>query len=151
MGWLYTVPAPGARHAYSKPNLMVRHVLVDASAIGAGAMLVQEDVDGVNHPVSYFSRKFNKHQVHYSTIEQETLCCGHSSISKFILVPALCQYLYSQTITLSHSSLICTTTTWDWCGGPKLCKIITWIYSTRGSEIVCADALSSPLSCEKQT
>lgn len=46
---------------------------VDASAVGAGAVLLQEDADGVDHPVSYFSRKFNKHQVHYSTIEQETL------------------------------------------------------------------------------
>ncbi len=46
---------------------------VDASAVRAGAVLVQEDADGVDHPVSYFSRKFNKHQVHYSTIEQETL------------------------------------------------------------------------------
>ena len=46
---------------------------VDASAVGAGAVLIQEDADGVDHPVSYFSRKFNRHQVHYSTIEQETL------------------------------------------------------------------------------
>ncbi len=36
-------------------------------------MLLQENADGVDHPVSYFSRKFNKHQVNYSTIEQETL------------------------------------------------------------------------------
>lgn len=36
-------------------------------------MLLQEDAEGIDHPASYFSRKFNKHQVHYSTIEQETL------------------------------------------------------------------------------
>ena len=46
---------------------------VDASAVGAGAVLMQEDADGVDHPVCYFSRKFNKHQVRYSTIEKETL------------------------------------------------------------------------------
>lgn len=46
---------------------------IDASAVGAGAVLLQEDTDGIDHPVSYFSRKFNKHQVHYSTIELETL------------------------------------------------------------------------------
>ena len=46
---------------------------VDASDIGAGAVLLQEDNDGVDHPVCYFSRKFNKHQRNYSTIEKECL------------------------------------------------------------------------------
>ena len=46
---------------------------VDASAVGAGAVLLQEDEQGINHPVSYFSRKFNKQQLNYSTIEKEAL------------------------------------------------------------------------------
>lgn len=46
---------------------------VDASGVGAGAVLLQEDHQGIVHPVSYFSRKFNKHQLKYSTIEKETL------------------------------------------------------------------------------
>lgn len=46
---------------------------IDASQFGAGAVLIQEDEHGTNHPVSYFSRKFNKHQVNYSTIEREAL------------------------------------------------------------------------------
>lgn len=46
---------------------------IDASAVGAGAVLIQEDARGIEHPVCYFSRKFNKHQVNYSTIEKETL------------------------------------------------------------------------------
>lgn len=46
---------------------------VDASAVGAGAVLIQEGKDGVDHPVCFFSRKFNKHQANYSTIEKETL------------------------------------------------------------------------------
>ncbi len=45
---------------------------VDASEVGAGAVLLQEDADGVDHPVCFFSRKFNKHHVNYSTIEKET-------------------------------------------------------------------------------
>ncbi len=44
-----------------------------ASAVGAGAVLLQEDVTGVDHLVCYFSRKFNKHQLNYSTIEKEAL------------------------------------------------------------------------------
>ncbi len=46
---------------------------VDASAFGAGAVLLQEDKNGIDHPISYFSRKFNKHQFNYSTIEKEAL------------------------------------------------------------------------------
>ena len=46
---------------------------VDASGVGAGAVLLQEDVSGIVHPVCYFSRKFNKYQVKYATIEQEAL------------------------------------------------------------------------------
>lgn len=46
---------------------------VDASACGAGAVLLQEDGRSIDHPVSYFSKKFVKHQLHYSTIEKEAL------------------------------------------------------------------------------
>ena len=46
---------------------------VDASAMGAGAVLLQEGSDGLDHPICYFSKKFLKHQLNYSTIEKETL------------------------------------------------------------------------------
>lgn len=46
---------------------------VDTSAVGAGTVLTQEDPDSVDHPVSFFSHKFNTHQVKYSMIEKETL------------------------------------------------------------------------------
>ena len=46
---------------------------VDASDVGAGAVLLQEDREGVDHPVCYFSKKFNKHQRNYSTVEKECL------------------------------------------------------------------------------
>ncbi len=56
------------------PNLAFKFKKeVDASAVGAGAVLLQEDEDGIDHPVCYFSRKFNKHQLNYSTIEKEAL------------------------------------------------------------------------------
>ena len=34
---------------------------VVASDVGAGGVLLQEDDSGVDHPVCYFSKKFNKH------------------------------------------------------------------------------------------
>jgi len=46
---------------------------VDASDIGCGAVLMQESDDGIDHPISYFSKKFDKHQKNYSTIEKECL------------------------------------------------------------------------------
>ena len=46
---------------------------VDASDYGAGAVLLQLGSDGVEHPVCYFSRKFNRHQRVYSTVEKEAL------------------------------------------------------------------------------
>lgn len=46
---------------------------IDASASGAGAVLLQEDDHGIDHLVGYFSKKFTKHQLHYSTIEKEAL------------------------------------------------------------------------------
>lgn len=46
---------------------------VDASHEGAGAVLAQQDDLGICRPVSYFSKKFNKHQLNYSVIEKETL------------------------------------------------------------------------------
>lgn len=58
----------------SAPNFSLPFKLeIDASAVGAGEVLLQEDSQGTDHPASYFSRKFDKHQLRYSTIEKETL------------------------------------------------------------------------------
>ena len=46
---------------------------VDASDIGAGSVFLQEDDNGVDHPVCSYSKKFNKHQRNCSTIEKECL------------------------------------------------------------------------------
>ncbi len=34
---------------------------------------MQEDKNDIDHPVAYFSRKFDVHQKNYSTIEKESL------------------------------------------------------------------------------
>ena len=46
---------------------------VDASGIGAGAVLIQADDHGLDHHVGFYSKKFSKCQMRYSTVEQETL------------------------------------------------------------------------------
>ncbi|XP_069986300.1 uncharacterized protein [Penaeus vannamei] len=54
---------------FDKPFILY----VDASDIGAGAVLCQADSKGIDHPVCFFSKKFDKHQKNYSTVEKETL------------------------------------------------------------------------------
>ena len=48
-------------------------ITTDASDVGAGAVLLQDSESGIEKPVSYFSRKFNRCQKNYSTIEKECL------------------------------------------------------------------------------
>lgn len=58
----------------SSPNFEKEFVLqIDASDVGCGAVLLQEDEDDVCHPVAYFSKKFSKCQRNYSTVEKECL------------------------------------------------------------------------------
>ena len=45
-------------------------IAVDASAVAIGANLLQV-VDGIEHPICYFSKRLNKHQQNYATIEKE--------------------------------------------------------------------------------
>ena len=45
----------------------------DASGIGAGAVLLQEDSNGIDHSVCYYSKKFTKSQRNYCTSEKELL------------------------------------------------------------------------------
>ena len=54
---------------FDKPFILT----VDASDVGAGAVLLQEYSKGVNHPIGYFSHKFNASQRNYSTSEKEAL------------------------------------------------------------------------------
>ena len=56
------------------PNFERPFILqTDSSDIATGSVLLQEDEQGILHPVAYQSTKLNKHQVSYSTIEKELL------------------------------------------------------------------------------
>jgi len=46
---------------------------VGASDVGVGAVLMQEDVHKLEHPICYFSKKFNGAQKNYCTSEKEAL------------------------------------------------------------------------------
>ena len=42
-------------------------MMVDASDVGAGAVLTQADAEGIDRPISFFSKKFSASQKNYST------------------------------------------------------------------------------------
>lgn len=79
--------SPACQTAFDKlKNMLVNHAVLraadytkpfkiatDASDVGVGAVLLQADENNVAHPVAYFSKKLNKHQRKYSTIEKEAL------------------------------------------------------------------------------
>ncbi len=46
---------------------------VDASHVGAGAILMQEDDLGTDKSISFFSKKFSSCQMNYSVTEKEAL------------------------------------------------------------------------------
>ena len=54
---------------FEKPFL----IHVDASDLGLGAVLMQDSAEKLEHPIGYFSQKFNSSQRNYSTSEKEAL------------------------------------------------------------------------------
>ena len=54
---------------FDKPFVLT----VDASDVGTGAVLLQEDFKGIDHSIGYFSRKFNASQRNYSTSKKKAL------------------------------------------------------------------------------
>lgn len=61
---------------------------VDASNVGAGDVLMQEDNRGVEHPVMYFTKKFSPAQRNYSVNEKELLALILSLQHLHVFVPA---------------------------------------------------------------
>ena len=43
---------------------------VNSCEVGAGASLMQEGEDGIEHPASYYSKKYNRHQQNYAIVEK---------------------------------------------------------------------------------
>ncbi|KAM9364884.1 fibulin-2 [Pholidichthys leucotaenia] len=67
---ILSYPVPGTQREL---RWFLGLIEVDASATGAGAVLLQDGTDDISHPISYFSVKFKQHQLNYSTTEKETL------------------------------------------------------------------------------
>ena len=76
---------------------------VDASDLGLGAVLMQESVEKLVHPIGYFSQKFSGSQRNYSTSEKEALALILSlQHFEFYVVPAK----FPIDIYTDHNSLV---------------------------------------------
>ncbi len=117
---------------------------VNASAVGAGAVLLQEGADGLAHPVSYFSAKFNHHQLNYSTIEKETLALLLALRHFDVYVGGS---MFPVTVCTDHNPLVFLSKMYNHNQRLMRWALIVQPYNLeirhkRGSENVVADALS---------
>jgi hypothetical protein len=82
---------------FSKPFQLA----VDCSDVGMGAVLLQTDENGIERPVSYFSKKLLSHQKPYSTVEKECLAliCALSHYYLYLSIGAV-------TIYTDHNPLV---------------------------------------------
>ena len=120
------------------------HLAVDASDHGIGAVLLQVGEDNIEHPVSYFSRKFNPHQKNYSTVEKETLALVMSLQHFDVYVSAspspLLVYTDHNPLTFLHRMKGKNRRLLNW--SLILQEYTLQVQHIHGTENICADALS---------
>ena len=127
------------------PNFAIPFKLaIDASDLGMGAVLIQENSEGVDHPVCYYSKKFNVHQQRYSTIEKEALALLRALDHFEVYVGG---YSHSTVVYTDHNPLTFVTKMknknqrlLNWC--LTLQKYNIKIEHIKGRDNVIADALS---------
>lgn len=117
---------------------------VDASDTGVGGVLLQEGPDGVDHPVSFFSKKLDCHQKWYSTIEKETLALVWALEHFEVYVGSTCWPL---TVFTDHNPLVFLSRMRNknrrlMCWSLRLQAFNIEIKHVRGRDNVLADALS---------
>ncbi len=120
---------------------------VDASNVGAGAVLLQTGPDGIDHPISFFSRKFNSYQLNYSIVKKEVLALIWALQHFEVYVGGGCKPLVVYTdhnpLTFLHSLQNPNQRLMRWC--LFLQPFNLDIRHIKGSDNVVADALSRAL------
>lgn len=117
---------------------------VDASHVGAGAVLLQADKSGVERPVSFFSKKFNSYQLNYSVIEKEALALiwalQHFEVYVGSGVVPIVVYTDHNPLTFFRSMMCPNQRIMRWC--LFLQSFHLDVRHIRGTDNVIADALS---------
>lgn len=121
---------------------------VDASKVGAGAVLMQTNDHGVDCPVSFFSKKFNIHQLNYSIIEKEALALiwalRHFEVYVGSGASALVVYTDHNPLTFLHSLQNPNQRLMRWC--LFLQPFHLDVRHVKGTENTVADAMSRGMS-----
>lgn len=118
----------------------------DASDQAAGSVLLQEDDQGIDHPVAYYSKKFSPPQTRYATVEKELLsiilALDHFS---YYLLPQSEIVVYTDHKPLQYLKNFCT----------KNQRLVRWhlflqnynlnIQHVKGEMNVLPDLLSRPM------
>ena len=117
---------------------------VDASDIGVGAALFQEDDDHVDRVICYFSKKLSKCQQNYSTIEKECLslllALQHFDVYLNVTLHPILVYTDHNPLTFLHKMANKNQRLTRW--SLQLQEYDIVIKHIKGSENVIADALS---------
>ena len=123
---------------FSKPFILT----TDSSSFAIGGVLQQEDANGKLRPLSYFSRRLNKAEMKYSTVEREALAIVYALKYNRSLILG-----YPIIIQTDHRPLIWLLTTANPSGRVARWQLLTLEYDIKtlylpGKENVVADALS---------
>lgn len=117
---------------------------MDASNVGAGAVLLQAGEEGIYCPVSYFSKKFNSYQLNYSVVEKEALALiwalKHFEVYVGSVSDPLVVYTDHNPLVYLHSLRCPNQRLTRWC--LFLQSYALDIRHIRGTDNVVADALS---------
>ena len=87
---------------FQKPFLL----MVDASNIGAGAVLMQSDDKHIERPICYLLHEFDSQQKNYSTIEKQALALL-IALQHFVI--SLSTILFPVTVFTDHNPLVLLT------------------------------------------
>ena len=117
---------------------------VDASDVGVGAVLLQEDSKGVDHTIGYFSHKFNASQRNYSTSEKEALALVYAlqHFDFYISPTRFPLQVYTDHNTLVFLNKVKTKNQRLWRWSLALQSLDLEIRHIAGKDNVLADALS---------
>ena len=118
--------------------------MTDACDVGIGSVLIQEDDLGIDHPVCYFSKKLNRHQQAYSTIEKEALAIvlslQHFEVYLDAAIKPIPVFTDHNPLTFLHKTKSKNQKLLRWC--LIIQEFDIEIHHVKGKENLVADALS---------
>lgn len=117
-------------------------IWTDASAVGLGAILTQEDEHGISHPILFASRTLSKSERNYSATKRELLgiIFALQKFDYYVAGQRFILYTDHRALTFFHSQRDLSPLLWGWV--ERLCSYQMEIRFCPGKDNVIADAIS---------